>query len=164
MAESHSAWSYEGPFATLTIDRPKALNALNTQALRRAGEGRCDCWPDDEQLRALIVTGAGRRPSSPGADIAEMAAMDAHRARASFGARWATGRWTPLEALPVPTIAAVNGFALGGRLRAGPGLRLHLRLGEGALRPARGEPGGHPRLRRHPAAGAAGRAAPGPRS
>ena len=95
----------------LTINRPKALNALNTAVLAElervlAGlEGRAD-------LRAVVITGAGEKSFVAGADIAEMREKTAEQAR-DF-ARQALDTFKRLETLPVPTVALVNGFCLGG--------------------------------------------------
>ena len=101
----------EGPIAILTIDRAKALNALNVQALKELEEalGRVAA---EKQLRALIVTGAGEKAFVAGADIGEMAAYSPAQALAFSQAGHRT--LGALEALSVPTLAAVNGFALGG--------------------------------------------------
>lgn len=103
--------SFEGPVATLTLDRPKALNALNAQALRELSEA-LEQVAHHADARALIVTGAGEKAFVAGADIAEMAELSPtqalHFAEAGHRALAA------LEALSIPTIAAVNGFALGG--------------------------------------------------
>jgi enoyl-CoA hydratase len=102
----------DGPIAILTLNRPAVLNALNADLLTLLEE-TLDAFTGDPSLRAVIITGAGERAFAAGADIAELAALEGavageHKAR--------TGqRLTQLiEALPVPVIAAVNGFALGG--------------------------------------------------
>jgi enoyl-CoA hydratase len=102
----------DGPIAILTLNRPAVLNALNANLLAMLEEA-LDAFTGDPTLRAVILTGAGDRAFAAGADIAELAALEGavageHKAR--------TGqRVTQLiEALPVPVIAAVNGFALGG--------------------------------------------------
>ncbi len=95
---------------TVTINRPKAMNALNTQFFREMDallsevEGRDD-------LKAMIITGAGKAFVA-GADIAEMSEMTPEKA-AEFSRK---GQKTldRFEALRIPVIAAVNGFALGG--------------------------------------------------
>jgi enoyl-CoA hydratase len=95
----------------LTVNRPKALNALDgrtvaelDQALQREAA--------DPAVKALVVTGAGDRAFVAGADIGEMSAMSPEQARAfATAGQRALAR---LEALPVVTIAAVNGLALGG--------------------------------------------------
>jgi enoyl-CoA hydratase len=102
---------FEDTLAILTIDRPKALNAFNTQALQET-ELALRFLSHHAELRALIVTGAGEKAFVAGADIAEMATLTPNEARefAGIGHRV----FHLMEALPVPTIAAVNGFALGG--------------------------------------------------
>jgi enoyl-CoA hydratase len=102
----------DGSVATLTLNRPAVLNALNRDLLTMLEE-TLDAFTGDSSLRAVIITGTGERAFAAGADIAELAELPGavageHKAR--------TGqRITQLiEALPVPVIAAVNGFALGG--------------------------------------------------
>ena len=102
----------DGNIAILTLNRPAVLNALNADLLTRL-EDVLDAFDGDTELRAVIITGAGERAFAAGADIAELAALDGavagqHKAR--------TGQRITkvIEALPVPVIAAVNGFALGG--------------------------------------------------
>ena len=101
----------EGAVATLTIDRPKALNALNSRTLAEL-EQALEEVSTNKALRALIVTGGGEKAFVAGADIAEMAELTSEQARhfAALGHRI----MLTLESLSVPTIAAVNGFALGG--------------------------------------------------
>lgn len=95
----------------IEIDRPKALNALNTPTLHEL-ERALDEAAKDPELRVLVMTGAGEKAFVAGADIAEMSAMGPTQARvfSAVGHRV----FEKLEKLPVPTIAAVNGFALGG--------------------------------------------------
>lgn len=99
----------EGALAVLTIDRPKALNALNSQTFLEL-ETALQSLPS--HVRALIVTGGGEKAFVAGADIAEMANNDVAKAReySALGHRV----MNLLESLPQATIAAVNGFALGG--------------------------------------------------
>jgi enoyl-CoA hydratase len=96
--------------ALLTLDRPQALNALDaaTLALLRA---RAEELAGDTLLRAVVLTGEGRAFAA-GADIAEMRRLDPLGAEAF--SRLGHAALSALEALSVPTIAAVNGFALGG--------------------------------------------------
>jgi enoyl-CoA hydratase len=97
--------------ATLTIAREKQLNALNAATLRELALVVADV-SRDRALRALIITGAGEKAFVAGADISEMASMGTAAARefAAMGHRL----FASLETLDVPTIAAVNGYALGG--------------------------------------------------
>ncbi len=101
----------EGNSATLTIDRPKALNALNGATLREL-EAALREVGQTEELRALILTGGGEKAFVAGADIAEMAGMSTLQARQFAGLGHRVLHM--LESLSMPTIAAVNGYALGG--------------------------------------------------
>ncbi|HEY3586525.1 MAG TPA: enoyl-CoA hydratase-related protein [Myxococcaceae bacterium] len=111
MAEVNVRLELEGPFATVTVDRPKSLNALDTRTLQELEKVVAELSLR-EQLRGVILTGAGEKAFVAGADIAEMNGMDADKAR-HFGA---LGQrvMVAIGALPVPVVAAVNGFALGG--------------------------------------------------
>jgi enoyl-CoA hydratase len=100
----------KGAVAIVTIDRAEALNALN-RAVIDGFDRVLTRVAGDEAVRALVVTGAGRAFVA-GADIAEMKDMSPLEAEA-FSAR-AHSVFGRLESLPIPTIAAVNGFALGG--------------------------------------------------
>jgi enoyl-CoA hydratase len=96
--------------AVLTIDRPEALNALNRAVIDDFGRA-LDEIEADATLRSVVVTGEGRAFVA-GADIAEMKEMTPLEAESfSVHAHQVLGR---LESLPIPTLAAVNGFALGG--------------------------------------------------
>jgi len=101
----------DGPVATVTIDRPKALNALNSQVLHELDAALAEVAAH-RALRAMILTGGGEKAFVAGGDIAEMAGMTPQQALAfsSLGHRVLGA----LEQLPIPVIAAVNGFALGG--------------------------------------------------
>ena len=94
----------------LTLNRPETLNALD-ETLLLAFEAAVDQVASDVSLRALIVTGEGRAFAA-GADIEAMSHMDPTQAEAF--SRLGHRAFATLEALRVPTIAAVNGFALGG--------------------------------------------------
>jgi len=111
MAELNVRVEVEGPFATVTVDRPRSLNALDTRTLQELEKAAADL-SGREGVRGVILTGAGEKAFVAGADIAEMNGMDADRAR-HFGA---LGQrvMDVFAALPVPVVAAVNGFALGG--------------------------------------------------
>jgi enoyl-CoA hydratase len=100
-----------GTIGVLTVNRPQALNALNAatldeiaHALARIGE--------DAKVRALLITGAGDKAFIAGADIAAMKNMSALEAQ-TFSAHGQCVMQA-IEALPVPAIALVNGYALGG--------------------------------------------------
>ena len=92
------------------MNRPKALNALDAATLE-ALESEIAAVASDTTLRALVVTGEGRAFVA-GADITEMQRLSAVEAGAF--SRLGHRAFSALEALPIPTIAAVNGFALGG--------------------------------------------------
>lgn len=100
----------EGHIAILTVSRPEALNALNSEALAEL-KARAEEVKADEDIRVLIVTGEGKAFVA-GADIAEMKDLNAEEGR-DFGLR-GQAALTAIEQLPIPVIAAVNGFALGG--------------------------------------------------
>jgi len=99
-----------GPVELLTLDRPKALNALDRATLEEL-LGTCERLRADTSVRAVVLTGEGRAFVA-GADIAEMRALDAQQAEAF--SRLGHAAMDAIESLEVPTIAAVNGFALGG--------------------------------------------------
>ena len=94
----------------LTISRPKALNALNAEVIGELEQVLCEIEADAD-LRVLIVTGEGRAFVA-GADIVEMSSMDLTAGR-NWGRR-GSAVMRRIEKLEIPTIAAVNGFALGG--------------------------------------------------
>lgn len=99
-----------GQIATVVIDRPKALNALNGAILRSLEDSVQRLVSED--VRAIIITGAGERAFSAGADLDELAGLDARAAYETLSIGQRT--MSVLEASPVPIIAAVNGLALGG--------------------------------------------------
>lgn len=100
----------QGLVAIMTISAPKSLNALNSKILNEIGD-YLDNF-DRNRFRCLIVTGDGEKSFVAGADISEMAGLNAEEGEA-FGKRGARV-FRKLETLPCPVIAAVNGFALGG--------------------------------------------------
>ncbi|HJL20326.1 MAG TPA: enoyl-CoA hydratase-related protein [Sandaracinaceae bacterium LLY-WYZ-13_1] len=101
----------DGAIATITVNRPDKLNALNLGVLGALHDAveQVRAW---ENTRCVILTGAGDKAFVAGADIAEMKDMGAAAAREFSRKGHALGE--SLEALEVPVIAAVNGFALGG--------------------------------------------------
>ncbi len=97
--------------ATITFNRPKALNALSIDLLQEFAKA-LDEVAGDEAVRTLILTGAGEKAFVAGADITELATFDALQAKGfSQAGHDIIGR---LQRLPIPVIAAVNGYALGG--------------------------------------------------
>ncbi len=97
--------------ATITINRPEALNALDAVRLELL-LASIQATSADPGIRAIILTGAGDRAFAAGADIAAMRDMNAHQALAF--AKLGQAVCYSLESAPQPVIAAVNGFALGG--------------------------------------------------
>ena len=100
-----------GAVAVVTIDRPDALNALDVPTLTELRDRLAELAQDDT-VRALVLTGAGEKAFVAGADIKYMSGLDPDGAKA-----WGTlghEAGLLLETMPKPTIAAINGFALGG--------------------------------------------------
>jgi len=103
----------EGGIRTVTVDRPEKLNALNAEVVS-ALEQAFDEAARAADLRCLIVTGAGDKAFIAGADIAELAKLGPVEGREH--ARRGQAVVDRLERMPVPTIAAINGYAYGGGL------------------------------------------------
>ncbi|MCI8669193.1 MAG: enoyl-CoA hydratase [Lachnospiraceae bacterium] len=103
-------YEVEGMVGVITINRPKALNALNSQVLEELDQ-TLDAV-DLDNVRALILTGAGEKSFVAGADIGEMSTLTKAEGEA-FGKK-GNDVFRKLETFPIPVIAAVNGFALGG--------------------------------------------------
>jgi len=101
----------EGAVAILTIDRPKALNALNDETVMELH--RCiDEISKDREIRCVILTGGGEKSFVAGADIGELAECDVVSGKATCDK--GQDLFFKIENLPQPLIAAINGFALGG--------------------------------------------------
>ena len=100
----------EGQIGIITINRPKALNALNSTVLEELDK-TLDAV-DLQTVRCLILTGAGEKSFVAGADIGEMSTLTKAEGEA-FGKK-GNDVFRKLETFPIPVIAAVNGFALGG--------------------------------------------------
>ena len=100
----------EGQISILTINRPKALNALNSQVLEELDKTLEQI--DTSKIRALIVTGAGEKSFVAGADISEMSTLTKKQG-VDFSKK-GNDIFRKIETFPIPVIAAVNGFALGG--------------------------------------------------
>lgn len=97
--------------ATITFNRPKALNALNDQLLTELSAA-LDEIAAQKDIHVLVLTGAGNKAFVAGADITELATLDEPQGKAcSQKGHDAIGK---LQELDIPVIAAVNGFALGG--------------------------------------------------
>lgn len=103
-------YEQEGYVGIITINRPKALNALNSQVLEEIKEAFESV--DLNATRALVLTGAGEKSFVAGADIGEMSTLTKAEGEA-FGKK-GNDIFRMIETFPIPVIAAVNGFALGG--------------------------------------------------
>ena len=103
-------YEVNGAVGTITINREKALNALNSQVLEEL-DATLDAV-DLSTVRCLILTGAGEKSFVAGADIGEMSTLTKAEGEA-FGKK-GNDVFRKLETVPIPVIAAVNGFALGG--------------------------------------------------
>lgn len=103
--------NYEGNVAVITINRPKALNALSTQVLTEL-DAALEEVKANKDVYALVITGAGEKSFVAGADIAEMKDKNVEEA-AEYG-RIGNAVFLKIETFPCPVIAAINGFALGG--------------------------------------------------
>jgi enoyl-CoA hydratase len=101
----------DGAVAVVTIDRQDALNALDVATLTELRD-RLRELGGDTGVRALVLTGAGDRAFVAGADIKYMSGLSPEQAKAWGALGHEAG--TLLETMPKPTIAAINGFALGG--------------------------------------------------
>ena len=103
-------YEQKGAYAVITISREKALNALNSQVLDELNATLDSV--DLSTVRALVLTGAGEKSFVAGADIGEMSTLTKAEGEA-FGKK-GNDVFRKLETFPIPVIAAVNGFALGG--------------------------------------------------
>jgi enoyl-CoA hydratase len=118
-------------FALVTLDRPQALNALSFALLRELAAAFDEIAAGD--ARALLIDGAGDRAFCAGADVKEL--MGRSQAAVRRGAAFGQATFAKLDALPIPSIALVNGYAFGGGLElalactfrlAGPNAKLGL--------------------------------------
>ena len=141
----------EDGVAVLTINRPEALNALDVATLTELRD-RLRELRDDADARVVVLTGAGDRAFAAGADIKYMSGLDVDEAKEWGELGHECGRL--LETMPQPTIAAVNGFALGGGCELALACDIRYASLEGEARPAGDQPRDHPGLGRHAAPGA----------
>lgn len=101
----------DGRVATVTLDRPEALNAISTELAVALAEA-VEPLATDPEVRAVVLTGAGQRAFCVGADLKQRAGFDDH---GWFVQREAFRRgFAAVRRCPLPTVAAVRGFALGG--------------------------------------------------
>jgi enoyl-CoA hydratase len=111
MELNHILFQITEGIATLTFNRPKALNALNGELLEELSR-TLDVVAANEDIRVLILTGSGDKSFVAGADISELAKCNALQGKIfSTKGHEAISK---LQCLAIPVIAAVNGFALGG--------------------------------------------------
>lgn len=102
----------EAPVGVITFNRPKVLNALRTRLLQEVSEALTEL-DSNENVRAIVITGAGEKAFAAGADISELNALrSAHEGAKQSRTGQALTR--KIERLSKPVIMAVNGFALGG--------------------------------------------------
>lgn len=114
MAYNHILWTLEpSGIGLLTVNRQSKLNSLNAEVLREIDDVVRLCEKDSE-VRALLVTGAGDKAFVAGADIAEIAA--ASPVDLAETSRCGQTVFRRIELMPKPSVAAINGFALGGGL------------------------------------------------
>ncbi|MDY6972609.1 MAG: enoyl-CoA hydratase-related protein [Thermodesulfobacteriota bacterium] len=119
----------EGGIATIIVNRPKAMNALNSDVLTELGQVVEDIRKDDG-VKVVIITGSGNRAFVAGADIAGFVKMDGSALK-DFGAK-GKGVFNQIEGMSKPVIAALNGMALGGGLELA--MACHIRVAaEGAI-------------------------------
>jgi enoyl-CoA hydratase len=111
MSYENIIYEVEQGIATITFNRPKALNALNAALLEEFSQA-LGVIADDDAIRVLILTGAGDKAFVAGADISELATYNPLTAK-NFSQN-GHAIFAGLQALPIAVIAAVNGFALGG--------------------------------------------------
>jgi len=113
----------DGDVAIVTIDRQDKLNALNAEVVREIGEAFAGLR-DDDQVRGVILTGAGQKAFVAGADIAELSTMDSVAGvRVS---RDGQDVFREIERFPKPVLAAVGGYSLGGGCELA--LACHMRI------------------------------------
>jgi enoyl-CoA hydratase len=111
MASEYLLVERDGSVLTITLNRPRVLNALSAVSLRELDRAMSDAVADPS-VGAIVLTGAGERAFAAGADLRELSAYAPAEAREH--ARETQAVFTRIERLATPVIAAVNGLALGG--------------------------------------------------
>ena len=111
MAYENIIFKTDDGIATIIFNRPKALNALNDDLLKEFSMALDDI-SKNEDIRVLILTGAGEKAFVAGADITELSTFNSLQAKVF--AQKGQKTISKLQELAIPVIAAVNGFALGG--------------------------------------------------
>ena len=102
----------ENGIAVLTINRPKALNAINTMVMKGLNEWFTTGFKTIENLKGVIITGSGEKAFVAGADIKGFSSLNADEG--SQLSKYGQDTFFKIENFHVPVIAAVNGYALGG--------------------------------------------------
>ncbi len=133
MGYKNILFNVEEEIATITFNRPKVLNAMNSEVLTEILDVAMTCEKDDK-IKALILTGAGDKAFVAGADISQMQNSTTVEIQQLMELGHRTLRL--IETMPKPSIAAVNGFALGGGRGNSAGLRYQIRIGESGFRTA----------------------------
>lgn len=113
MSYENLLYEVEGSIARVTVNRPKSMNALNNQTLTELAHA-FDAVKDDDAVRAVVITGAGEKAFVAGADIGELLEVAGQAEKASALAAFGQAVFRRLEQLGKPSVAMVNGFALGG--------------------------------------------------
>ncbi|MDY6881915.1 MAG: enoyl-CoA hydratase-related protein [Thermodesulfobacteriota bacterium] len=111
MAYENIIFERDGDVAVIKFNRPKALNAINQAVLSEVADA-LDKIEADKSVRVLVLTGEGEKAFVAGADIAHLTKLDPLQSR-TFS-REGQELFFRFEMLPIPVIASVNGFALGG--------------------------------------------------
>lgn len=112
-SEANVLLERDGPIATVTVNRPKRLNALNNQTINELADAFRACSADDD-VGVIILTGAGEKAFIAGADIAMLAKQGVLDGKAN--SRLGQSLTELIEDSPKPVIAAINGYCLGGGL------------------------------------------------
>lgn len=113
MSHENILYAVEDGVARVTINRPDKLNALNNLTLTELASA-FDAAGDDGDVRAVVVTGSGDKAFVAGADIGELLEVAGQAEKAAQLAAFGQGVFRRLETLGKPSVAMVNGFALGG--------------------------------------------------
>jgi enoyl-CoA hydratase len=114
MDYTNITYAVDGPIATLTINRPAVLNALNHATIAEIGAALAAAEADGA-VRVVVITGAGERAFAAGADINELQAIPSANAGRRFSEQ-SHRLGFEIAAMSKPVLAAINGFALGGGL------------------------------------------------
>ncbi|MEM9380729.1 MAG: enoyl-CoA hydratase-related protein [Planctomycetota bacterium] len=113
MSFENILYAVENGVARVTVHRPDKMNALNHRTITELGEA-FDAARDDDAVRALVLTGSGEKAFVAGADIGELLEQAGSAQGATDLAAFGQDVFRKLEHLGKPSIAMINGFALGG--------------------------------------------------